>query len=101
MRPTRPPSASAEQLVTEAYSKIRSAKIADPSTYRCLLQLEPSVDVFLPDVLGAAHHDQEVKILQRRYRCAFIEFDHVMIPATVSPKFTQRAGVFDRQVLER
>jgi hypothetical protein len=67
---------------------------------RGFLRRQPRIDILLPDIHGATHDDQQIKIIGVRNCLAGIELDHMPLVAPFQPEVAKYARMFNRNVLK-
>src|SRR5436190_2059511 len=86
--------------MSQTYSKKRATEVFHPTADRGLLGSKPGINVLLPDVHRAAHHDQQIEIVQAGNDLVLIQFDGAPFIAVFAPELTKKTRVFYRNVLE-
>src|SRR5437660_7532099 len=86
--------------MSQTYSKERTTEVFHPIADRGLLGSEPGINVLLPDVHRAAHHDQQIEIVQLGNDLAFVQLNGAPLIAVFAPELTKKTRVFYRNVLE-
>ena len=89
-----------EQLVAEAYAEVGAREFQDPMANDGFLGREPGMDGLLPDVHGAAHHEQCRVIIQGWQGFAAVELDGIPGDAFGAHAVAKKAWMLDVEMLQ-